>query len=114
MAAQEQIETKHIGAADEGNESFDVSTLPTREGWWAPIFLLQGCWLSPKMTRSVMAMQPHFHPRPDDIILARHPKCSTTWLKALAFTVINRTTHPAAATGFDHPLLSHNTTSCRT
>ncbi|XP_004979028.1 cytosolic sulfotransferase 5 [Setaria italica] len=103
--AQEQAETKYMGIEQE-NESL-TSSLPTREGWWEPFFLLQGCWLSTKMTRSVMAMKPQFHPRHDDIILATHPKCGTTWLKALAFTVINRSTHPAVAS-YDHPLLSHN------
>ncbi|EMS63802.1 Sulfotransferase 16 [Triticum urartu] len=52
-----------------------------------------------------MAAQPvAFVPRADDIILATQPKCGTTWLKALAFTITNRSRY-----GFiDHPLLTHH------
>ncbi|KAI4982920.1 hypothetical protein ZWY2020_023412 [Hordeum vulgare] len=42
--------------------------------------------------------------RADDIILATQPKCGTTWIKALAFTITNRSRY-----GFDdHPLLTRH------
>ncbi|OEL22915.1 Cytosolic sulfotransferase 8 [Dichanthelium oligosanthes] len=63
------------------------------------------CWLGPELSESVAAVQAHFQPRPDDIILATYPKCGTTWLKALAFAIANRSLH--AATGENHPLLTH-------
>jgi hypothetical protein len=51
-------------------------------------------------------VQAEFKPRADDIRLATFPKCGTTWLKALAFVVLNRSRHPV--TGDDHPLLHTN------
>ncbi|GJN16644.1 hypothetical protein PR202_gb03657 [Eleusine coracana subsp. coracana] len=51
-----------------------------------------------------MRLQNSFKGRPDDIILVSNPKCGTTWLKALAFTIINRSRFD-----FDHhPLLTHH------
>ncbi|TVU05159.1 hypothetical protein EJB05_48312, partial [Eragrostis curvula] len=50
-----------------------------------------------------MLVQSQFQPRADDIILATYPKCGTTWLKALTFTLANRSRHPV--TSDKHPLL---------
>ncbi|EMS61660.1 Sulfotransferase 17 [Triticum urartu] len=66
----------------------------------------QGCWLRPPAVQSVKIVQEQFKARPDDILLITYPKCGTTWLKALAFTVTNRFRH--AVTGDDHPLLTHH------
>nr|CAB3483473.1 unnamed protein product [Digitaria exilis] len=82
--AQTQQEIEH--GLNEG-ENQVVSTLPIREGWWKPFVLFQGCWLTPQAAESVKVAQTQFQPRPDDIILATYPKCGTTWLKALAFTI---------------------------
>ncbi|RLM57937.1 cytosolic sulfotransferase 5-like [Panicum miliaceum] len=102
--AQAQTKTKHVRIEEE-DESL-ISALPTREGWWEPFFLLQGFWLSPSITKSVMVLRDQFHPRHNDISLATYPKCGTTWLKALAFAITNGSDHPV--TGYCHPLLSHN------
>ncbi|CAO2166067.1 unnamed protein product [Urochloa humidicola] len=51
-----------------------------------------------------MLLQDTFKPRHDDIILATQPKCGTTWLKALAFTITNRSRYSFS----DHPLLTSN------
>ncbi|XP_062192883.1 cytosolic sulfotransferase 5-like [Phragmites australis] len=82
-------------------------TLPAREGWWTLFSQsqFQGCWLGPDLVKSITLVQAQFQPRPDDIILATFPKCGTTWLKALAFAIANRSRHPA--TGDGHPLLTH-------
>ncbi|CAL5001215.1 unnamed protein product [Urochloa decumbens] len=99
--AQAQIQTKNAGL--ELEESL-ISTLPTREGWWRPLFLFQGHWLTPQTVKSTMLVQAQFQPRADDIILASYPKCGTTWLKALAFTIANRSRHTVASD--DHPVLT--------
>ncbi|RCV31826.1 hypothetical protein SETIT_6G209100v2 [Setaria italica] len=101
--AQAQTETNHGGPKEE--ESL-TSRLPTREGWWKPFFLFQGFWLTPEVIRSTVLMQAQFRPRADDIFLATYPKCGTTWLKALAFTVANRSRHPVASHA--HPVLTSN------
>jgi hypothetical protein len=99
---------------DDDSSSLIISTLPTREGWSAaPVFRLHGCWLTARLARSVELVQAEFKPRPDDVLLATFPKSGTTWLKALAFAVTNRSRHPIIITGDDdhphhHPLLSSN------
>ncbi|KAL6858982.1 hypothetical protein ACP4OV_017984 [Aristida adscensionis] len=100
------------GTEEQEDESLIMaatSTLPTRDGWWRPFVLFQGCWLTPQSFTSAALVQAHFRPRPDDTILATFPKCGTTWLKALAFAVANRSRHPVVAgAGDGHPLLSHH------
>lgn len=83
-----------------------VSSLPMREGWWKPSVLFQGCWLTPQYVESVVLVQSQFRPRLDDIVLATYPKCGTTWLKALAFTIVHRSHH--AVVSDDHPLLTYH------
>jgi hypothetical protein len=93
-------------SVDNGAEERErlVSTLPTRQGFWKPYVLYQGYWMSPQVAKSVMLLQDQFKPRADDIILATCPKSGTIWLKALAFTLLNRSCHAVAGDG--HPLLT--------
>ncbi|RLM74588.1 cytosolic sulfotransferase 5-like [Panicum miliaceum] len=101
--AEAQIQIEH-GGQEEGEEGLATSRLPTREGWWKPFFLFQGCWLTPQVVKSVALVQAQFRPRAGDVVLATHPKGGTTWLKALAFTVANRSRHAVAGEG--HPVLT--------
>nr|CAB3481427.1 unnamed protein product [Digitaria exilis] len=88
-------------------ESLSPPTPPKREAWLGASSLsqFQGCWLSEDFSKSAALVQAHFQPRPDDIILATYPKCGTTWLKALAFAITNRSHHPITCK--NHPLLTH-------
>ncbi|TVT99161.1 hypothetical protein EJB05_55511, partial [Eragrostis curvula] len=94
-------DAEHDGLAEEADSL--SSTTPPREGWWRPLFLLRSTWLTPPVHKSATLVQAQFQPRADDIILATYPKSGTTWLKALAFTLVNRSQH--AVTGDKHPLL---------
>ncbi|KAL6644545.1 hypothetical protein ACP70R_016153 [Stipagrostis hirtigluma subsp. patula] len=103
--AQAPSETKHHGL-QESESHAPILPLPMREGWWAPFYLFQGCWVTPKAIKSVEVVQAQFQPRSNDIILATYPKCGTTWLKALAFTITNRSIH--SVTSNNHPLLTNH------
>ncbi|KAK8977908.1 hypothetical protein V6N11_059538 [Hibiscus sabdariffa] len=48
--------------------------------------------------------QHHFKPRPTDVIVATSPKCGTTWLRALVFSIVNRHSFDFS----DHPLSKKN------
>jgi hypothetical protein len=97
-------------SVDNGAEERErlVSTLPIREGFWKPYVLYRGFWVSPQVAKSVMLLQDEFKPRADDIILAACPKSGTTWLKALAFTLVNRSRHAVAGDADGHPLLTNS------
>uniref|UniRef100_A0A0E0AXQ7 Sulfotransferase n=1 Tax=Oryza glumipatula TaxID=40148 RepID=A0A0E0AXQ7_9ORYZ len=96
-----------VGPTATGDEGADIvlASLPTREGWWTAFVLYHGCWMTPQAATSVSLLRAQFAPRPDDVLLATYPKCGTTWLKALSFTIANRSRHPVAGAG-DHPLLT--------
>lgn len=66
-------------------------SLPKERGWRTPnLYLFQGFWCQPKEIQATMSIQRNFKAQNSDIILASIPKSGTTWLKALAFAVINR------------------------
>ncbi|CAK7340447.1 unnamed protein product [Dovyalis caffra] len=83
-----------------------IPTLPRDTGWWlSNLCQYQGFWLSSSHAiLGLMLVQDHFMSKPTDIILATSPKCGTTWLRALIFATINRTSYDFAT----HPLLTNN------
>ncbi|CAM0145019.1 unnamed protein product [Urochloa decumbens] len=81
-----------------------VSKLPTREGWSEPLVLYKNYWFRPHLAANIMHVQNSFKPRHDDTILALNPKCGTTWMKALAFTITSRFRYDFV----NHPLLSRH------
>ncbi|CAL4943698.1 unnamed protein product [Urochloa decumbens] len=100
--SSKQIDTKT--SSDETLPENYYGDLPTRGGWAKPLVLYQNYWLNPERLKHIIPVREHFKPRSDDIILATYPKCGTTWLKALAFTITTRGRHGFAAGG--HPLLA--------
>ncbi|XVF42621.1 hypothetical protein PTKIN_Ptkin01aG0378800 [Pterospermum kingtungense] len=54
--------------------------------------------------KAVISFQKHFQALDSDIIVTSLPKCGTTWLKALTFSIVNRNHFPKE----ENPLLSLN------
>ncbi|KAF0909889.1 hypothetical protein E2562_000199 [Oryza meyeriana var. granulata] len=112
---QAQVETKEKDSnnppaavsSETNHDENPIATLPTREGWSTPLILYNNCWLRSHMLTKFMLVKENFKPRHDDIILATHPKSGTTWLKALAFTIVNRSRY-AFADAEHNPLLTRN------
>ncbi|CAK7324035.1 unnamed protein product [Dovyalis caffra] len=68
-----------------------VQNLPTEIGMGGNIlYQYQGFWCPKVSIKGMMLFQHHFKAQKTDIILASIPKSGTTWLKALAYTVVNR------------------------
>ncbi|CAD6343570.1 unnamed protein product [Miscanthus lutarioriparius] len=82
-----------------------IPSLPLEIRW--PPFRLRhyaGFWVPEVTTLKIGVPNVHsrFQPRPTDVFLASYPKSGTTWLKALAFATLKRSTHPPCDD--DHPL----------
>ncbi|KAK1577529.1 hypothetical protein Q3G72_022561 [Acer saccharum] len=86
-------------------EELRLSSLP-REKLWDnySFYLYQGCWVPSILLNGVIYFQTHFQARDTDVILASIPKSGTTWLKALIFTVVNRSRYALP----ESPLLASN------
>ncbi|XP_037469369.1 cytosolic sulfotransferase 5-like [Triticum dicoccoides] len=81
-----------------------MPSLPTAPGF--PPYRLRrygGFWHTDLYLKFIGASHACFKPRPTDVLLASFPKTGTTWLKALAFSALNRAAHPPSV-GADHPL----------
>ena len=91
-----------------GKVLVDISKLPKAKSWLTIIaevnILYQGCWFPSINLPNVIAFQKQFQALDQDIILASTPKSGTTWLKALLFSISNRTRY----THLDSPLLTTN------
>ena len=57
----------------------------------------QGCWI-----QGIISFHRNFHAKATDLLLCTLPKSGTTWLKALAFSIVNRDHYAPART----PLLT--------
>ncbi|XWS64908.1 hypothetical protein CRYUN_Cryun05aG0044500 [Craigia yunnanensis] len=82
-----------------------VQSLPKERDWYGGShYFYQGFWCPSSVFKAVLSFQKHFQALDTDIILASAPKCGTTWLKSLIFTIVNRK-HFALE---DNPLMSSN------
>lgn len=67
-------------------------TLPEERNWdGTSLYLYQGFWCPSIAIKPVFSFQQHFQALGSDLILASTPKSGTTWLKALTFSILNRT-----------------------
>jgi hypothetical protein len=83
-----------------------MSSLPAGQGY--PPYTMhfyRGFWLPSLLLESIAALHARFKPRTTDVLLTSFPKSGTTWLKALAFSALNRAAHsPSSGAGGQHPL----------
>jgi hypothetical protein len=102
-------------AAEGGEEDQKLSqeckelllSLPKERGCRTPhIYKFQGFWCQPTEIQAIISFQRHFQASDTDVVLATIPKSGTTWLKALAFAVVNRKRF--AVMSNSHPLLASN------
>ncbi|KAA8548435.1 hypothetical protein F0562_000119 [Nyssa sinensis] len=68
------------------------------------LYLYQGYWCPSMSIQGIISFQCHFQAHDTDLILITPPKSGTTWLKALAFAIANRTHYPLT----ESPLLTSN------
>ncbi|KAL5736481.1 hypothetical protein ACOSQ2_031269 [Xanthoceras sorbifolium] len=82
-----------------------VLSLP-RVKYWDHFDLLQyqRFWCPSVFIHGIIAFQKHFQALDSDIMLITFPKSGTTWLKALVYTIVNRSRHGLESS----PLLSIN------
>ncbi|XP_042483553.1 cytosolic sulfotransferase 15-like [Macadamia integrifolia] len=91
-----------------GHESHQglLHSLPKEKGWIGlPLYQYQGSWCHAKGIQAAISLQNHFHAIESDVILVTTPKSGTTWLKALAFAILNRHRYTNLS---QNPLLTHN------
>ncbi|XP_031092936.1 flavonol sulfotransferase-like [Ipomoea triloba] len=104
MATQKQ------SSSDEAKTNLEtlILELPRERGWIVDqdIHLLNGFWYPTWVIHGLLALQQHFKPHPNDVLLASFPKSGTTWLKALLFSIVNRATFNHD--DMMHPLLKSN------
>ncbi|KAF7012891.1 unnamed protein product [Triticum aestivum] len=82
-----------------------MSSLPVELGF--PPYAMRwyrGFWLTERCLKALAPSHARFRPRPTDVLITSFPKSGTTWLKALAFSVLNREAYPPRSAGADHPL----------
>lgn len=102
QAQEEGGATKSSPSENHGTDDL-ISKLPTRGPPSKPLFLYKNFWFRRGFLERILLLEAGFKARHDDIILATNPKCGSTWLKALVFTISNRSRYD-----FDnHPLLTH-------
>ena len=88
MDEEEQRKWKHTYKK---MEAF-LSTLPREKGWLSEhLFQFQGFWYHKRTLQGTIVAQQHLKARSSDIFLVTYPKSGTTWIKAIAFAIMNRT-----------------------
>ncbi|XP_042492514.1 cytosolic sulfotransferase 15-like [Macadamia integrifolia] len=82
-----------------------LSSLPKERGWASTqLYQYHAFWYTARTLQGVLSCQQHFLATLVDLFLITSPKSGTTWLKALAFTIINLSKYST----FHHPLLTPN------
>ncbi|XP_019101809.1 PREDICTED: cytosolic sulfotransferase 18-like [Camelina sativa] len=85
-----------------------IATFPHVKGWFskAPLIEYGGYWFIKPVLEGCLHAQDFFQARPIGILICTYPKSGTTWLKALTFTIANRSRFEDDDSF--NPLLKHN------
>ncbi|KAK1258811.1 Cytosolic sulfotransferase 16 [Acorus gramineus] len=84
-----------------------ISTLPKKKSWGRYLHMYHGFWYSSFVLHGVMSVQDNFKAHPSDVLIASFPKSGTTWLKALVFALLNRSTGDQTSKQVMHSLNPH-------
>ncbi|XP_030463625.1 cytosolic sulfotransferase 15-like [Syzygium oleosum] len=82
-----------VGTEEQDQEAIDelIASLPISKDLVRPVHrLYQNFWCPIDVLPNVIAFQRHFKAKDKDIVLVSNPKSGTSWLKALVFSIINR------------------------
>ncbi|KAK3407672.1 hypothetical protein EUGRSUZ_J00073 [Eucalyptus grandis] len=96
-----------LGSEKHEQEDIDelIASLPQSKGVVSRFqSLYQNFWCPDNVLPNVIAFQRHHQAKYNDIVLASEPKTGTTWLKALVFSIVNRSRFDISNT----PLLTSN------
>ncbi|XP_010260931.1 PREDICTED: cytosolic sulfotransferase 5-like [Nelumbo nucifera] len=82
-----------------------LPSLPRGVGWICNhLYQYQGFWYTARKLLGAINCQGHFKAQDTDLLLVTNPKSGTTWLKAIAFAIVNRKRYSFS----HHPLLTTN------
>ncbi|CAN7111389.1 unnamed protein product [Brassica rapa subsp. narinosa] len=83
-----------------------IASFPHANGWRPKATLIQygGHWIVQPLLEGWLHAQDFFQARPIDFFVCSYPKSGTTWLKALAFAIANRSCSDHSS----NPLLKSN------
>ncbi|MCL7039150.1 hypothetical protein MKW94_007947 [Papaver nudicaule] len=116
MASIPSKDFQHHGTEEAAHRKFTqetinlLSSLPKQKAWMRSdyIYQYQNFWYGAVELQGVVNMQRNYKALDSDLIVATYPKCGTTWLKALCFSIINRYHFSTATSKQHHPLLTNN------
>lgn len=87
----EELTRENHGEFEEEEKLQDLPKMKGLMSTGENLFLYEGFWIPEFLLKSVVSFQKHFVARDTDLILASSLKSGTTWLMALAFSIVNRT-----------------------
>ncbi|GMH24286.1 hypothetical protein Nepgr_026129 [Nepenthes gracilis] len=88
-----------------------ISTLTKERDWLLEHFYIyKGFWFEKLIIQSIITAQKCFEAKLDIVLLASYPRSGTTWMKALLFTIKNRSRHDICSD--THPFLTYNRHDC--